>query len=110
MVDADAVHPRDPLTRRRVVLRVEDHGAASFLGQLREAGQQGAAVRAMSGRERAQEVAGDAVREELDAARQSVEPGLERVLAGRKRADFPVRVDVDDGHERPPFAGARAPV
>ena len=103
VVDADGVHPRHPLGRCRIVLRMQDDGAATLLSHAGERGHQGPAVGAVAIGQRPKEIAGHAVREELYAGGQAVEPWLERVLAGRERADFPVRVDVDHGHRSPPF-------
>ena len=100
VVNADAVHPSDPLGRRGVVLGMQDHRTAAVVRHLGERRQQRATVWAVVGRERAQEVAGNAVREELDADGQPVEPRLQGMLAGCERPHFPVRVDIDDdGHD-----------
>ena len=96
VVDPDAVHPRDALARRRVVQRMQHHRAAADLGHAHERGQQLVRGRPVGLGQRAQQVAGDAEREHVDARRQVGEPRLERMLPLVVGDGFPVRVDVDD--------------
>jgi hypothetical protein len=83
---------------------------ATFLGDPGERRQQRPPIGTVLGGERAQQIAGDAVREELNTRGQSIEPRLQRVLARCEPRDLPMRIDVDDGHEPPPLAGVRTPV
>jgi hypothetical protein len=103
MVDADPVHPSDALCGGRVVLRMQDDGSAALVGQLDEAGQELLCAGSALGRQRAQQVAGDAEREPVGPARHPRGPGTERVVVGREARYLPMGVDVDD-HGAPPRA------
>ena len=89
--------------------RLHGHALAALVGRVHEGGQQGGAVGAAIIRQRAQQVAGEAVGEVLDDLREAVAPLLERMVTALELRYFPMRVDIDDEHGRLPTSSRSAP-
>jgi hypothetical protein len=102
MVDPDPVHPADPLGDRRGVRRMQDDRPSVLLCSAHQAREQCPPIRPTLIGQRPQQVTGDGPRQCLNSAGNLIEPRSERVILRREVVNFPVGVDINDGHPVPP--------
>ena len=89
MIDPDCIHPRHPFRCGRLVLGM-DRRLPAVGRAARQPGKELGRAGPVGRRERFENVARDRQGEEVEAERDAIEPGAERMLGGGEPADLPV--------------------